>query len=1068
MASSNYDGSINIDTRIDTDAFITGIATINESLKRLEISLNNLTVTIRKAFDLPDISTEQINNINDSIREATGEIQEDGERISESLSRDIENNAAAEIQKEAEAIRMAADEIQEDGERISEALEPNYETNHNMPDVESDMVSAEINMPTQEIKEYDEALRKALTDLEELESRGFAWGDEEYEKAYRHMQDILNAQREYLDNSGQININDYNGRNVTEEIENSVDMSEINERLRKIRELSAELKSMEKAGKYFGDDDYNKTYTELIKLQEEVKNYRTQLDAAAANEMALNAPFQNLNNDILAAQSNLAMLSAKGLGFGNEEFDQAYQEYVRANAALRDYRRELEETATANEKENIQASRFSRILSGVGNGLNKFGQVAAKGFKKMWSAARKAFNAITGGSKRSKKGLDLMNTGIGKVIKKISRMAKTILFFRIFRTGLTNLRTYLGNLLKSNEQFVNSLAQVKGNLKTAFMPVYDAIMPAINVMMAGLVKLSGYLVQITTTIFGKSIKSMQSEAKALDKVGKSAKEANKQLGAYDNLNVITKASDSSGSSGADDIGSIYGDIKPSNWLANLMDEFKNGNYEEAGREISRKINGALAGIDWSEITETAGRIGTNIAGFLNGGIDELDFNQIGATLGNGLNTAITFALGFVETFDWSRFGEQVSNGINGTFNTVDWKKAATLITRGLDGITRTLRKTVQGTDWENIGISLGTLINGLINVDWGEVGGLLSDTFIGLLELIIGLLEEVDWEQLGADIVDFITGIDWLTLLQKLGDAIILAWKACIKLQIGYFKEIALFVWTSIKNSFGNVGTWFKEKFNEAIQGIYSVFSSIGTWFSDRWSDICNIFQSVGNWFSDKFSDAWNRIKSVFSIENVKNYFREVWNGIKNVFGNVSGWFKEKFTNAWESVKNVFSKGGKIFSGIKDGIVDAFKKIVNALITGINKVIATPFNKINSMLNSIRGINILGAKPFKNLWDKNPIGVPKIPYLASGAVIPPNNKFLAVLGDQKSGMNIEAPASLIKQMAKEAIEEVGLGSNSDVTVNVYLQGEAEGLFKAVKTECIKEQKRKPGKPVWEG
>lgn len=54
--------------------------------------------------------------------------------------------------------------------------------------------------------------------------------------------------------------------------------------------------------------------------------------------------------------------------------------------------------------------------------------------------------------------------------------------------------------------------------------------------------------------------------------------------------------------------------------------------------------------------------------------------------------------------------------------------------------------------------------------------------------------------------------------------------------------------------------------------------------------------------------------------------------GIKSVFSNVSTFFKDTFTTAWSKVKEVFSKGGKIFEGIKEGIAEQFKKIVNSLI----------------------------------------------------------------------------------------------------------------------------------------
>ena len=96
---------------------------------------------------------------------------------------------------------------------------------------------------------------------------------------------------------------------------------------------------------------------------------------------------------------------------------------------------------------------------------------------------------------------------------------------------------------------------------------------------------------------------------------------------------------------------------------------------------------------------------------------------------------------------------------------------------------------------------------------------------------------------------------------------------------------------------------------------------------------------------------------------------------------------------------------------------------MNNLIDGINKIISIPFNKINSMLNTIRSIDILGATPFKGLWSYNPLKVPQIPKLAKGAVLPANKPFMAVVGDQRHGTNIEAPLTTIQEAVAIVMED---------------------------------------------
>ena len=182
----------------------------------------------------------------------------------------------------------------------------------------------------------------------------------------------------------------------------------------------------------------------------------------------------------------------------------------------------------------------------------------------------------------------------------------------------------------------------------------------------------------------------------------------------------------------------------------------------------------------------------------------------------------------------------------------------------------------------------------------------------------------------------------------------------------------------------------------------------------------------MADWFRGKFDAAVSGIKNVFS--SVDNFFSGIWTGIKNTFGNVAGWFKDKFSAAWKAVKNVFSAGGKIFDGIKDGILSGLKAVVNAIIGGINKVIAIPFNGINSALNGIRKVEILGWEPFS--WIPT-ISVPQIPKLAQGGYVKANTPQLAMIGDNRHQGEVVAPEDKLLEMAKAAAGMVG-GGNSEV------------------------------------
>ena len=140
----------------------------------------------------------------------------------------------------------------------------------------------------------------------------------------------------------------------------------------------------------------------------------------------------------------------------------------------------------------------------------------------------------------------------------------------------------------------------------------------------------------------------------------------------------------------------------------------------------------------------------------------------------------------------------------------------------------------------------------------------------------------------------------------------------------------------------------------------------------------------IGLWDSiqETVGDAIDWISNLWT--NLVNGAKDAWQAIKDTFGSIADWFKDKFSKAWQAVKDIFSTGGKIFDGIKEGIVDAFKTVVNGIIRGINKVIAIPFKAINKVLDKIHDIEIAGITPFD--WVST-FDVPKIPELARGGVL---------------------------------------------------------------------------------
>lgn len=198
--------------------------------------------------------------------------------------------------------------------------------------------------------------------------------------------------------------------------------------------------------------------------------------------------------------------------------------------------------------------------------------------------------------------------------------------------------------------------------------------------------------------------------------------------------------------------------------------------------------------------------------------------------------------------------------------------------------------------------------------------------------------------------------------------------------------------WEWIKST--PIFEWFSELFTSIWETISSTISVIVGLFSGAWEIIQAVWGVVSGWFNDNiiqpisgfFSGLWSGVSSAASNAwNVlKSGAQSAWNGIKSIFSSVASFFGNIFGKAWEAVKGVFSTGGKIFSGITEGITAAFKTVVNAIISGINKVVAIPFNAINGFLDVLRNLSFLGIAPFQ--WIGS-ISVPQIPLLAEGGIL---------------------------------------------------------------------------------
>ena len=134
----------------------------------------------------------------------------------------------------------------------------------------------------------------------------------------------------------------------------------------------------------------------------------------------------------------------------------------------------------------------------------------------------------------------------------------------------------------------------------------------------------------------------------------------------------------------------------------------------------------------------------------------------------------------------------------------------------------------------------------------------------------------------------------------------------------------------------------------------------------------------------------------------------------------------------------------QMFKGLVNGIISLLEGFCNLGVSALNSLLKIMASVVNAIVDAINSISI-SVPEWVPFWGGKSIGFNldrvspklfeevKIPRLATGTVIPPNKEFLAVLGDQKQGTNIEAPLETIKQAFREALAESG-GSLRQMTV----------------------------------
>ena len=241
--------------------------------------------------------------------------------------------------------------------------------------------------------------------------------------------------------------------------------------------------------------------------------------------------------------------------------------------------------------------------------------------------------------------------------------------------------------------------------------------------------------------------------------------------------------------------------------------------------------------------------------------------------------------------------------------------------------------------------------------------------------------------------------------------------------------------------------------------------------------DTDDSFKEVTKTSKSEWKESYGAVKD--ALEDMQ---RDTLEAMKNIMGYIQSYWESVVIDTnltWETMSRKVDKELSNMAGsadiygkqMADNLVRAIGGAETSIIRSLNNIISRVNGMVGNINNSIAGIesgftfsyNVQlpnGGRRFGNYHLTLP-RVNTVPYLASGAVIPPRSEFLAVLGDQKKGNNLETPESLLRQIVRE---ESGKGQGDGNTYNVTVNASGRKLLDIIISEAEMRRRRNGKNP----
>lgn len=895
--------------------------------------------------------------------------------------------------------------------------------------------------------------------------------------------------------------------------------------------------------KYDALKNGNAAPASLKKMDADIAKALKSFDALIAKMDAAKARVTELEHK---AQGNPTGRSAAALRAAREEYAALADEVAKAGGKL-DAMQAQAEKLRLNPEATTEGKKLAREIEMANAKLDRLkteASYAAEGFDKTASAVKNTNKQI----EKTPKAV----TKSEKYLKRFKRILLSAFIFNVISRGFTALQQQASKLLRSNNQFNSSLAKTKGNLITAFTPIYQYILPAVNKLMDITAKATAYIAAFISALTGKTTKDtakaaeeLYNQATATDKLAQSTDKASKSLASFDEINKIGSADKSDNTTTAPDFSGLD-NLTGAEAAAQKLSPFFEALAEFAG-DIADAFKEDIAprlkdfGLALLDFLPDLGNLDKDdikaILKIIAEGIGAIVLIKIGASAIQGisnLKTALTtfltavgehpilatatalsllaLALGAYEDFKFnnSDTGKAVS-----FFNDVadSAKKACEEATAfreearekyagidrdflALDTIAEkyyTLSQKAQLTDedkhmlkyyYEYLAAHVGDFTDDIDKITFAYTG-----THDELEQLIITHIKyayvQAAQEQLTAA---FKQQIELQRQLVELKNAEELARKnldaAEAKLGTNRF-------FTMLKNPVEYHSNWNAyEKSLDALSGIMSQIRNVESNITDTDDDIAFWTRSVETAgesldgyirsmmaYNDGVTDVKLGMDAAketvdqttkklveFNLKlaetegktvnpdfapldsNLNVAIRHTQDVNTNLDMTASKTVDPNFTNLRSNLTSTDTQTQTLNSAL-DRTGNA---VIDPDFTSLNSNLDVATAKVIALRNELAKLGVSSAKTTS--LNITPGYSRLIPKLATGAVIPANREFLAVLGDQRHGTNVEAPLATIEQAVANVIARTGVGGRTEAILEIDGEKFGRMVYKLNKRE----------------